>query len=189
MEVPWFCDVNVGTSKLPQWEAHSGSQFENFKDVVIPGLRKLSPTDLAGIDPFNIDELVEFSPDYLAGWVALTYDNPLSDASLKAREKIVKKVQRTIASLVEPNHPKRNFSTGAGKWSGLTYKLALLPIYIGNYPFQGKRYRLMVNGQTGKVSGKKPLDNIKTAMFAVAGVFVLVVILVILLLVIRAITG
>jgi len=180
LEVPWFCDVNVGSSKLSQWEAHSGSQFEMFDDVIIPGLRKMSPIDLACIEPFNLKELVEFSPDFLAGWVALTYDTPLADASLLAREKVLKKVKQTLSSLVELNHPKRNFTTGAGKWSGLTYKLALLPIYIGNYPFQGKRYRLFINGQTGKVSGKKPMDTLKLAMLSIGGIILLAVIIAIL---------
>jgi len=187
VEIPWFCDVNVGTSKLPQWEAHSGSQFENFKDILITGLHKLSPADLAGIEPFKLDELVEFSPDYLAGWMALTYDNPLADASLKAREKVVKKALPSIASLVEPNHPKRNFSTGAGKWSGLTYKLALLPIFIGNYAFQGQRYRLLVNGQTGKVSGKKPVDTIKMAIVGIIGVILFSLIVIVLISIFKAI--
>ncbi len=87
LEVPWFCDVNVGTSNVSQWEAHTGSQFEMFKDILIPGLRKLSPGDLAAIEPFNLNELVEFSPDYLAGWVALTYDHPIGRCLLAgARE-------------------------------------------------------------------------------------------------------
>jgi hypothetical protein len=189
LEIPWFCDVNVGTGRLAQWEAHTGSQFENFKHVLIPGLRKLLPAEVAGIEPFMLDELVEFSPEYLAGWMALTYDVPLADASLKARENVAKNVKRSIESLVETSHPKRNFSTGAGKWSGLTYKLALLPIYIGNYVFQGNRYRLLMNGQTGKVSGKKPLDRIKVAMMAVIALILLVVIVVILITIGRAITG
>jgi DNA-directed RNA polymerase subunit RPC12/RpoP len=189
LEIPWFCDVNVGTGRIALWEAHNGSHFENFKDVLIPGLRKLVPSELDAVMPFNTSELVEFSPDYLAGWPALTYDVPLADASLKAREKVTKNVQLSIDSLVEVNHPKRNFSTGAGKWSGLTYKLALLPIYIGNYVYQGKRYRLLVNGQTGKVSGKKPIDNIKLTIMIVIGIFLLFVLLAIILFLGRTIAG
>ena len=189
LEVPWFCDVNEGTSRLPQWEAHTGSQFEMFKDVIIPGLRKIPPGELGAIEPFNLDDLVEFSPEYLAGWVALSYDQPLADASLRAREMVQKKVQRTLSSSVETNHSKRNFSTGTGKWSGLTYKLALLPIYAGNYLFQNKRYRLLVNGQTGKVGGKKPMDTLKAAMYSIGGVVLLIVIIMILSLLWRALTG
>jgi hypothetical protein len=177
LEIPWFCDVNIGSGRLAVWEARTGSQFENFSNVLIPGLRKISHSDLAGIEPFNLNDLVEFSPDFLAGWVALTYDQPLADASLEAREKVIKKVRPSLPGLVEPNHPKRNFSIGAGKWSGLTYKLALLPIYLGNYPFQGKRYRLLVNGQTGKVSGKKPTDTLKAVMFSVIGIILFILLI------------
>jgi DNA-directed RNA polymerase subunit RPC12/RpoP len=180
LEIPWFCDVNVGSGKSAMWEAHTGSQFEMFADVLIPGLRKISKSELVGIEPFNLNDLVEFSPDYLAGWVALTYDQPLADASLKAREKVIQSVRKSLPGMIEPNRPKRNFSIGAGKWSGLTYKLALLPIYIGNYPFQGKRFRLLVNGQTGKVGGEKPVDTLKTAMLIFAGLILFAIFMVIL---------
>jgi ribosomal protein S27AE len=175
LEIPWFCDVNVGSGKAAVWEAHTGSQFEMFENVLIPGLRKISKLDLAGIEPFILNDLVDFSPDYLAGWVALTYDQPLADASLQAREKVIQKVRSALPGLVEPSRQKRNFSIGAGKWSGLTYKLALLPIYVGNYPFQGKRYRLLVNGQTGKVTGDKPVDSLKTTMIIIAGIILFII--------------
>jgi ribosomal protein S27AE len=185
MEIPWFYEENVGSGKLPQREIHSGSHFEMFNNIIIPGLRKLSSTVIASIEPFKFEELVEFTPDFLAGWLALTYDNPLADASLRAREQVIKNVKPNLASLVEPGHPKHNFGIGAGKWSGLTYKLALLPIYIGNYPFQGKRYSLYVNGQTGKVSGKKPIDSLKITMLSIGGFLLLVTLAVIIYLLVR----
>jgi len=175
VEVPWFYEANEGTGRMPNWETHSGSHFEMFKDLLVPGLRKMAPKDIAGIQPFNLDELVGFSPDFLAGWIALTYDYPLADASLQAREHIISKVKRSLASEVDPGRVKRNFDFGAGKWSGLTYKLALLPIYIGNYQFQGQRYRLFVNGQTGKVFGKKPLDMVKMVLYSASGLVLLII--------------
>jgi len=177
LELPWFCDVNVAKGKNAVWEAQTGSHPENFKDVLIPGLKKISSADLSAIGPFNLNEMVEFSPDQLTTGVAIAYDQPLADASLRAKESIINKVRSALPGMVEPGHSKRNFSIGAGKWSGLTYKLGLLPIYIGNYAFQGKHYRLLVNGQTGKMSGKKPTDNFKLAMFAIAGLVVLAIIL------------
>jgi hypothetical protein len=185
MEIPWFYEDNVGSSKLPQWETRSGSHFEMFNNVLIPGLRKLSSTVIASIEPFNFEELVEFLPDYLAGWLALTYDHPLADASLLALEKVLKNVKSNLSNLVEPDHPKHNFGTGAGKWSGLIYKLTLLPIYIGNYPFQGKQYRIYVNGQTGKVSGDKPVDSLKITMLSIGGFLLLVILAVIAYLLMR----
>jgi DNA-directed RNA polymerase subunit RPC12/RpoP len=185
LEVPWFYDANEGTSRMPSWETRNGSHFEMFKDILIPGLRKMSPADVAELQPFNLEELVEFSPDFLPGWVALTYDNPLADASLQARDLVIHKVKGTLADEVDPGHPKRNFSTGAGKWSGLTYKLALLPLYVGNYQFQGQHFRLFVNGQTGKVSGKKPLDTVKLVMLGAAGLVLLIILATVIYLLLR----
>lgn len=173
LEIPWFCDVNVGSKRIPQWEAHSGSELESFKDVIIPGLRKFSRTEVSGLEPFDLQDLSAFSPDHLAGEMTLSYDLPLDDASIRARENLQNKFKRNVIQQVEPTRPKRNFSTGAGKWSGLSYKLALLPIYVGNYLHQGKRYRLLVNGQTGKVSGKKPIDTLKASMLIVIAVIIL----------------
>jgi hypothetical protein len=183
LEVPWFCDISVGTGKTTQWEAHSGSQFENFDDILIPGLRKMPLQEMKDISPINLKDLVDFSPDYLAGWVALTYDHPLADASLRAREQVVAKVKQAMSATVNASHNKRNFRVGAGNWSGLTYKLALLPIYVGNYPFQGKRFRLMVNGQTGKVAGEKPTDRLKVIMVSLLGslLFTILIIMLVLL--------
>jgi DNA-directed RNA polymerase subunit RPC12/RpoP len=185
VEVPWFYEANEGTSRMPRWETRSGSHFEMFEDVLVPGLRKMSLADLAGLEPFKMDDLVEFSPDFLPGWVALTYDHPLADASLKARDLIINKVKGTLANEVDPGHPKRNFGTGAGKWSGLTYKLALLPLYVGNYQFQGQRYRLFVNGQTGKVNGVKPTDTVKLVMLGAAGLVLLIILALVIYLLMR----
>jgi DNA-directed RNA polymerase subunit RPC12/RpoP len=177
LELPWSCEINVGTSKAPQWEMRNGSQFDMFDDVLVPGLRSMSPDDLAGIEPFSLKDLVDFSPDFLPGWVSLTYDYSLADASLRAREKVLTRLRHSLYSLVEPTHSKRNFNILAGKWSGLTFKHVLLPLYVGNYTYRGKPYRLLVNGQTGKVSGKKPQDILKAVMLT-AGALILLAILI-----------
>ena len=37
-----------------------------------------------------------------------------------------------------------------------TYKLILLPVWIGYYHYQDKRYNVVINGQTGRIKGAKP---------------------------------
>ena len=38
-------------------------------------------------------------------------------------------------------------------------RYVLLPVYLLNYEYQGKIYRLAVNGQTGKVVGQLPISK------------------------------
>jgi DNA-directed RNA polymerase subunit RPC12/RpoP len=179
LEVNWNCEVNEGSSKAPRWVPRSGSEFELFDDVLVPGLRSMSTEELAGIEPYNLKEVVEFSPQFLAGWSALSYDLPLSDATLNAREKVITRLRRSLPSKVEPGREKRNLTSGGGKWSGLTFKYLLLPLWVGAYHYKGVEYRLLVNGQTGKVGGKKPRVQFKvwmiTLLFIVVVIFLVVI--------------
>jgi DNA-directed RNA polymerase subunit RPC12/RpoP len=182
LEIPWQCEVNTGTSKAPSWQTRSGAEMQLFDDVLVSGLCAIPDKQLAGLEPFNLKELVEFSPSYLAGWPALTYDTPLAEASLNAREKIIQKLQRSIHSTVEPGQEKRELRIGAGKWSGWTFKYVLLPIWVGSYHFRGKVFPLLVNGQTGKVGGAKPRDDLKvflsaTSLFVITAIIAILAIL------------
>jgi DNA-directed RNA polymerase subunit RPC12/RpoP len=161
LEAPWNCEVNEGSRERSRWVPKSGTEIIMFDDVLVPGLRSVSWTDLRQLHPFKLKELVAFKPEYLAGWPALAYDRAMADASLLARELVVKRLQRTITSRVEPNREKRELRVGGGKWSGLTFKLAFLPVWIGAYRYEGRSFRVLVNGQTGKVGGEKPKDQVK----------------------------
>jgi hypothetical protein len=133
-----------------------------------PRLRIGSHTvdEVASIEPFDLKEVVEFISQFLAGWTALSYDLPLSDATLKAREKVITRLRQSLPSRVESGREKRNLTSGGGKWSGLTFKYMLLPLWVGTYRYRGADFRLLVNGQTGKVGGQKPRDQFKVWMMA-----------------------
>jgi DNA-directed RNA polymerase subunit RPC12/RpoP len=169
LEIQWNCDINLGTSRSPNWIPQSGYEFENFDNVLIPGQKAIDLSQLGEILPFLLDDVVEFKPEYLAGWTAMTYDRSLADASLEARERVVQKVRRELSSRVELGREKRNLRTGATNWSGMTYKYLLLPIWTGSYVYQGKQYRILINGQTGKISGVKPTDRLKAGAVIASG--------------------
>jgi hypothetical protein len=161
----------------------NGVEFELFDDLLVPGLTQFSWKDLNRLSPFNVKDLVEFKLDYLAGWPALTYNRPLAKASLLAREQVVKKVRRELYNRVEVGKQKRNLNPGAVNWSDMTFKHILLPVWVGTYRYQGQDYQIMINGQTGKVTGEKPRDTLKTVGIIVSvilTVFVLLVFLAIL---------
>jgi hypothetical protein len=59
----------------------------------------------------------------------------------------------------------------------MTFKNVLLPLWIGTYHYQGKEYKVYVNGQTGKVIGEKPRDWLKTALIITSIAAALLVVL------------
>jgi hypothetical protein len=189
LEVSWVCEVNAGSSDHPQWVTRNGVESEVFDDILVPGMKAFKLPELISIEPFNLKDVVEFHPEYVAGWPALSYDRPLSDASLQARERVIKEVQRGLIYNIEPGENKRNVRTGAGQWSGITFKHLLLPLWTGTYHYLGKEYRMLINGQTGKVAGKKPRDNVKAGALIIAGVILTLLFILGLAVILRGLTG
>jgi len=175
LDIHWSCEINEGSSDRPRWVGQSGVEYEMFDDVLVPGLISLKFKDLDKLGKFYLKDVVEFAPDYLAGWPALTYDRPLSKATLLAREQIVRKVQRELNFRVLPGRQKRDLNPGGVNWSDMTFKHVLLPVWIGKYRYKGKEYSIMINGQTGNVTGEKPTDNLKTLGIIVSVIATIIV--------------
>jgi DNA-directed RNA polymerase subunit RPC12/RpoP len=157
LELSWSCEVNQGGSES-DWRPRSGVELEMFTDVLVPGWRALARSDLAKAGVFDLTKAVVFKPDYLAGWSALTYDIPLADASLKAREIVTRKLRQQLPNRILIGEQKRNLQSGATRWSGVTFTHVLLPLWVGSYRYRRRVYRVVINGQSGKVAGAKPGD-------------------------------
>jgi predicted RNA-binding Zn-ribbon protein involved in translation (DUF1610 family) len=176
LELPWSCEVNVGSPRNPQWVGRSGSEYQFYDDVLIPGFSGLEQAEVEAIEPFLLKELVEFKPEQLAGWPAINYDRPVANAFLMARERVSTQVRQRLHLFIEPGREKRNIRSGGGRWSGTTFKYALLPLWVGTYQFHGKPYHLLVNGQTGKVSGTRPRDDLKIFLLALGVLLLLMLV-------------
>jgi hypothetical protein len=50
----------------------------------------------------------------------------------------------------------RNFHMAAD-FADERWRYVLLPVYLASYPFAEQTFQVMVNGQTGKVAGQKPV--------------------------------
>ena len=61
-------------------------------------------------------------------------------------------------------------------WSALTYKNALLPVWIAAYQYAGTPYRFLVNGVTGQVGGKAPWSIAKIGCAMIAALLLLILI-------------
>lgn len=160
-EFPYTCQVNLKSVGSDHWVSRTGVVYELFDDILVPGAKSLPPETLASIEPFHLKEVVAFQPEFLAGWPAVSYDRTLADASLLARQKVTSTVRCSLPDRIETGSQKRHIRLGGGQWSAMTYKYIMLPVWVGSYSYRGRRYSLLVNGQTGKVGGEKPHDRTK----------------------------
>ncbi len=145
---------------------HEGSYFVLEDDVLVPATHTL-PQDLSGIfDKFLTKEAVPYDSTFLANWPTALYDIPVSDASLLARQTVLKKGKKTAYTQALARVPNiQNFQILPTDIAVLSYKLVLLPFWIANYRHEDNVFTVVINGQTGQVSGQKP-TGLLTKLFS-----------------------
>jgi predicted RNA-binding Zn-ribbon protein involved in translation (DUF1610 family) len=142
----------------PAWGQHSGS----YDDVLVYATHSVDPDILERIYPFDTKQLLPYAPQYLSGWRAEQYRIDLNGGWEIGRAK-VEDYERSACIQQIPGDTYRNLYVNT-TISDATFKHVLLPVWIASYPYKSKVYRFMVNGQTGKVQGEKPVSWIRVAI-------------------------
>jgi predicted RNA-binding Zn-ribbon protein involved in translation (DUF1610 family) len=154
------------TRTVIDWDWRSGHVHVPVDDHQVPGPAKVSRVILDKVEPFNLGGLVEYDPGYLAGWQAKLYDVQLPQAWEIAKEEIRARTKDACYSDTGSSHVRNMRMTadfGDERW-----RYILLPVYLASYPFGERTFQVMVNGQTGKVAGQKPVAWLRIWL-AIAG--------------------
>jgi predicted RNA-binding Zn-ribbon protein involved in translation (DUF1610 family) len=140
----------------------SGSVPLLYDDILVPATRSV-PEDLLSALEYDTRRLIPYSPDLLASWPAEVYSVALADASLVAREfaRRSPRTQGLLNTSVSVAGNIQDLAIEGAQLSVLSYKLALLPVWVGGYMYEGKSYRVLVNGQTGVVEGEVPRNTVQ----------------------------
>ena len=165
------------TEIVTDWYGCSGEIEHFFDDVLVTASDRYDTMMLQSVEPYRTDEVKPYKPQYLAGFMAERYTLKLTDAWPKAQSIMDEEMHELAEDDIRDQHNPddvRSVSIEA-KYADVTYKYLLLPVWISCFRYQDKIYRFMVNGQTGKVSGKTPISWIKVALttIAVIAIFVL----------------
>lgn len=169
----WRAEVQEGFGREARWVWRSGDDTFFFTDELQPASRALPRDVLSRLPAFDLRKLIVFKPEYVADWPAAQYDLSLADASLRARETMVKRARPQLRERIAPGRAVRSFELSTDAFTGELYKLVLLPLWIGTYRYGDRPYRVIVNGQTGEVAGDKPTDTVKVWLVSAAVVIVL----------------
>ena len=148
-------DKSWKTRTVIDWRWENGRVTVSVDDLLIVGSSRLSRIILERLYPFNLNELADYTPDYLAGWQAQAYDITLPSAWEQGKDEMRERARKACYADI-PTHHVRNFSMTAD-FADETWRYLLLPVYVAAYQFESKVYQVMVNGQTGSVAGQKPV--------------------------------
>lgn len=162
----WRALVREGEGRQAQSVWRDGEETFFYPRWLQAGARALPADLLRQIEPFDLEGLVAYKPEYLAGWPAGTYDVSLAQAALDARAGMLADATRRLGPKLLPGRLVSEWQVRGSDFTGQTYQLVLLPVWVGHYQYRGRRYRVLVNGQTGQVAGDRPLDRVKVALLA-----------------------
>jgi DNA-directed RNA polymerase subunit RPC12/RpoP len=162
LTLSWRAQTAQGYERTWKWQDGETTFF--YEDSLQPGSRALPPDLLSNIGPFDLAQLVRYKPEFLAGWPAGSYDVSVAQASLDMRAAIVRDASKKLWTKAIPGHHIATLQVLRPEYSGQTFQLLLLPVWVGAYKYRGKTYRVLVNGQTGKVAGDRPADQLKVVL-------------------------
>lgn len=141
----------------------------DFEGIPTDASKKMDDTTMDLLEPFNYNELAPFQMPYLSGYQSekFSFDsNQMAErAEHRVREYIYGEARNTITGYANVNVTSSRMQLTKRR---STY--ALLPVWILNYMYNGKKYTFAMNGQTGKVVGKLPRSKGKIAAWF-SGIF------------------
>lgn len=153
------------------WYYVSGSTDDIFEDVAVEASTQLTQKELNKLLPYDTDNVEAYNKDYLAGFCAERYDTSLEDGFKVAQGQIDKEIRRRILSHYGADEVEYLHVTT--EYTDTTFRYTLLPLWVCAYKFRKKAYRFLINGRTGKSTGKTPTSVpkvITTVLLAAAAI-------------------
>lgn len=161
---------------VTDWYPVSGIVQKSFDDIQICASEK--EKDIEGILPYNTTTNTKpFSQSYLSGYYTELYKMKADEGFEKAKDIIDSEMRSLAEKDILRRYNRARSIRLKTQYNDVTYKHVLLPLWSAAFGYKGKTYRYMVNGETGKVSGKRPysIPKILIAILAVISAIMLIV--------------
>ncbi len=157
-----------------EWFPLQGEHHRYYFGFMVPATRGISLEESRSIQPYQMSSLARFRPHYLAGWMAEEYSIDREFAAEKAMEEFRSRQEKEIAYFL-PGDTQSNLRVN----TQLTINgsdLVLLPVHVLSYRYKDKVFRFLVNGQTGKIAGEKPVSAKRITALVIAIILVIALI-------------
>lgn len=167
-----YTKINSSKDRVREYSVDKAAAIY-YQNVPADGARLMDDELLDALQPYNYDELQNFSMSYLSGFMAEKYDIG-ADEALARQEPFVKEhCKKFMENHLETIYDTATIDQSMTERQSSSHSYALLPVWFLTYNYKGKIYQYGINGQTGKVSGSLPLDNkklnLRALLFSIFG--------------------
>jgi hypothetical protein len=146
-----------------RWTPVSGEVRHFFDDVLVCGSTSLPADLLDRINDWNLGKLEPFRPDYLSGFRTERYSVDLRGGYKDAKQQMEPTIHRLVCRDIGGDH--QQVRSKRTRYSAVTFKPLLLPVWVAAYRFHDQTFQIVVNGRTGQVAGRRPWSGWKIAGF------------------------
>ena len=133
----------------------------DIDDLLVYAARSVTDDAIAQITPFDLKSVLGYRPEILVGWQAEFYQLVLEDAAVEAHKRMRDLAFRRAAGRNLFMDSTQMFADDVCILDQ-TYKLVLLPVWIARRTVQGKIEQTLINGQTGKIAGKRQGNRLRS---------------------------
>jgi len=146
-----------------------------FEKIPVDASTKMPDGHMDSIEPYDYSDLQPFSTAYLPGFLADKFDVEETESRRRADERsagsLVHELEETVVGYDTVSHLSKDVEVHHGKT-----QYALMPVWMLNTKWQGKDFLFAMNGQTGKLVGDLPVDQVKFWLtFGIIGVVLSVI--------------
>jgi DNA-directed RNA polymerase subunit RPC12/RpoP len=157
-----------------RWTPVSGVVSNGFDDILVVASRSLPKEYADRLQPWDLQNLVPYTDDYLSGFRAESYQISLEQGFEEAREVMATAITSTVRRDIGGDEQRvESINT---QYANITFKHILLPVWLSAYRFRDNIYRILINARTGEVQGERPYSAWKIA----AAILVLIALIAIL---------
>jgi DNA-directed RNA polymerase subunit RPC12/RpoP len=158
-----------------RWRPVSGRVQNSFDDVLVLASHSLPQKYIEELEPWDLQNLMPYGDEFLAGFVAESYQVDLEQGFERAKEIMAGTIEQTIRADIGGDH-QRIHSVNT-TYREITFKHVLLPVWISAYRYREKVYRFMVNARTGEVCGERPYSAWKITFAVLLGLLLVGIII------------
>ncbi|MBM3603842.1 MAG: zinc ribbon domain-containing protein [Alphaproteobacteria bacterium] len=144
-----------------RWRPVSGQVSRDFNDVLVLASTALPPRFTDALTPWDLSQLALYDPAFLSGFEAEGYTVPLAEGHHAARAQMTRVISGDARRDIGGD--QQRIDRLDTDFSDETFKHILLPIWTAAYRYNGRSYRFVVNGQSGRVMGERPWSMWKIA--------------------------
>ncbi len=157
------------------WYAINGEHRGSHEGILVAASSVLATAEIETVLPFDWRSAQSPNSVDLTNEVVEDFRLTRSDARMLARNKIQEAEARQCQQYFHGRSRNLRLNVEIADMVGRTL---LAPIWIMVYHYSGKQYRVLINGQTGKMDGSTPVSvaKISIAVLIVVAIIILIII-------------